>query len=106
MSGTAGKFSFVPLLIAFGSGEHNSSLSDLLTPCIGLGLLGLATVVADLLVTKVLERKAFYSSHKFEIVEDDDYYSSNGNSVMPCTTLPGVLLTINLKEKQPLLSKA
>lgn len=73
---------------------------------VGLGLLGLATVVADLLVTKVLERKAFYSSHKFEIVEDDDYYSSNGNSVMPCTTLSGVLLTINLKEKQPLLSKA
>jgi P2X purinoceptor 4 len=38
VSATAGKFNFVPLILTFGS---------------GLGLLGLATVVADFVVTKV-----------------------------------------------------
>ena len=38
VSGTAGRFSIVPLLLALGS---------------GLGLLSVATVIGDLLITKV-----------------------------------------------------
>lgn len=37
----------------------------------GLGLLGLATIVADLLVTKCLHNAEFYYDKKYEIVEED-----------------------------------
>eukprot|EP00045_Choanoeca_perplexa_P015391 m.192992 g.192992 ORF g.192992 m.192992 type:complete len:448 (-) comp16971_c0_seq4:56-1399(-) len=57
VSGDAGRFSLVPLLVAFGS---------------GLGLLGLATVIADMLVTKCLRNAQKYYDHKFEIVEEDE----------------------------------
>eukprot|EP00730_Choanoeca_flexa_P002508 TRINITY_DN11075_c0_g1_i4.p2 TRINITY_DN11075_c0_g1~~TRINITY_DN11075_c0_g1_i4.p2 ORF type:complete len:445 (+),score=92.90 TRINITY_DN11075_c0_g1_i4:2855-4189(+) len=57
VSGDAGRFNMVPLLVAFGS---------------GLGLLGLATVIADLLVTKCLTNAQKYYDHKFEIVEEDE----------------------------------
>eukprot|EP00054_Salpingoeca_dolichothecata_P012917 m.71889 g.71889 ORF g.71889 m.71889 type:complete len:145 (+) comp20197_c0_seq2:93-527(+) len=73
VGGVAGRFSFVPLIITFGS---------------GVGLLGVATVLADLMVTKVLSRKEFYKAKKFEFVDEDrDYHvfkqgyneNSNGN---------------------------
>ncbi|EGD83495.1 P2X purinoceptor [Salpingoeca rosetta] len=57
VSGTAGKFDFVPLLVTFGS---------------GLGLLSLATIVADLLVTKCLRNAEFYYDRKYEIVNEDE----------------------------------
>lgn len=38
---------------------------------VGLGLLGLATIVADLLVTKCLHNAEFYYDKKYEIVEED-----------------------------------
>jgi P2X purinoceptor 4 len=40
----------------------------------GLGLLGLATVVADLLVTKCIRNSTFYFERKYEIVEEDGMY--------------------------------
>lgn len=58
VSGTAGRFSFIPLLVAFGS---------------GLGLLGLATVLADLLVTKIIQHRAFYMAKKYEVVDESEY---------------------------------
>lgn len=41
---------------------------------IGLGLLGLATVIADLLVTKCLKNAQFYYHKKYEIIEDEGVF--------------------------------
>eukprot|EP00053_Salpingoeca_punica_P014659 m.133512 g.133512 ORF g.133512 m.133512 type:complete len:401 (+) comp16513_c0_seq1:195-1397(+) len=61
VSGHAGKFSIVPLLISLGS---------------GLGLLSVATIIADLAVTKCLKRRQFYYEKKYEIVNDPDAITS------------------------------
>lgn len=61
VAGTAGKFSIVPLLITFGS---------------GIGLLSLATLVADLLVTKVLKKRDYYEAHMYEDVETPELISN------------------------------
>eukprot|EP00049_Salpingoeca_infusionum_P019295 m.361227 g.361227 ORF g.361227 m.361227 type:complete len:431 (+) comp19430_c0_seq1:93-1385(+) len=57
ISGTAGKFDFVPLLVTFGS---------------GLGLLGLATLCADLIVTNCLKKHRFYFGKKYEIITKEE----------------------------------
>ncbi|EDQ92249.1 uncharacterized protein MONBRDRAFT_31366 [Monosiga brevicollis MX1] len=57
VSGTAGRFSMVPLLVALGS---------------GLGLLGLATVIADLLVTKCIRNANVYYGLKYQVVDEED----------------------------------
>lgn len=49
VTGEAGKFSFLPLLLTLGS---------------GIGLLSLATVVADLFMLNLLKRKEFYKGLK------------------------------------------
>lgn len=53
-TGQAGRFSIVPVLLTFGS---------------GVGLLSLATLVADLVTTKMLKHRDYYSSHKYEVVQ-------------------------------------
>ena len=58
-SGTAGRFSMVPLLLALGS---------------GMGLLSVATLIADQIVTKLLRHRKYYTDHKYEEVEDPDKY--------------------------------
>ena len=85
VSGTAGKFSFVPLLIAFGSGQSWKGMQMApifsILPHIGLGLLGLATVIADLLVTKCLKNATFYYGHKYEIIDDDGKRRVGGGGI-------------------------
>ena len=49
VTGEAGRFSFMPLLLTLGS---------------GIGLLSVATVVADLFMLNFLERRQFYKDIK------------------------------------------
>jgi hypothetical protein len=53
----AGKFSIVPLLLNIGS---------------GIALLGIATVICDVLVTYVVKRRKYYKQSKYQLVEDTE----------------------------------
>jgi hypothetical protein len=57
VSGKAGKFSIVPLLLNIGS---------------GIALLGIATVICDVLVTYVVKRRKYYKQSKYQLVEDTE----------------------------------
>lgn len=37
----------------------------------GIGLLSIATVIADIAVTNLLSKRKFYYSHKYEIIDDN-----------------------------------
>jgi len=49
VTGKAGNFSFLPLLLTLGS---------------GMGLLALATIITDILVLNVMKKKEFYQKLK------------------------------------------
>ena len=49
VTGKAGKFSFLPMLLTLGS---------------GMGLLALATIITDILVLNVMKKKEFYQKLK------------------------------------------
>lgn len=55
--GQGGQFSIVPLLVNLGS---------------GLALLGIATVLCDIVVLYVVKRKSFYRTKKYQVVNDPD----------------------------------
>lgn len=55
VTGKAGKFSVIPLLLNIGS---------------GIGLLAIATVVCDLITFYVLEKGKFYKENKYHYVDD------------------------------------
>ena len=57
VSGTAAKFSIVAFFITFGS---------------GIGLLSIATIMADLVMTSFLEKRNFYKTRKYEEVVNED----------------------------------
>ena len=75
VSGRAGRFSIVPLLIAFGS---------------GIGLLSLATVAADFAATRLLAQRSLYVRHKYHSIRGE--LDGGGASAL-----------MNDDEKQPLL---
>ncbi|XP_065830397.1 P2X purinoceptor 4-like [Oscarella lobularis] len=57
VSGTAGRFSVVPLFLNIGS---------------GIALLGISTVLCDLLVLYVVKRRKYYKDNKYETIEDEE----------------------------------
>lgn len=60
VSGTAGRFGIVPLLVNFGA---------------GMGLMGVATILCDFIMQYMLKHKDFYVSRKYDQVhppEDDE----------------------------------
>jgi len=62
--GEGGKFSVIPLFLNLGS---------------GLALLGIATVLCDVVVLYVLQKKYFYREKKYLFVDDDDSDSHSGD---------------------------
>lgn len=57
VSGKAGQFNIVPLLLNIGS---------------GIALLGIATVICDLMVMYVVKRRKYYKENKYQLVEDEE----------------------------------
>ncbi|CAH1232931.1 P2RX4 [Branchiostoma lanceolatum] len=57
VSGKAGKFNIIPLTMNIGS---------------GLALLGVATILCDIVVLYLLKKRLFYQEKKYMMVDDDD----------------------------------
>eukprot|EP00058_Branchiostoma_floridae_P020335 XP_002605825.1 hypothetical protein BRAFLDRAFT_84310 [Branchiostoma floridae] len=57
VSGRAGKFNIIPLTMNIGS---------------GLALLGVATILCDIVVLYLLKKRYFYQEKKYMMVDDDD----------------------------------
>jgi len=65
VTGKAGKFSFLPLLLTLGS---------------GMGLLALATIITDIIVLNVMKKKNFYKKLKELNYKDEVKYQRYLNS--------------------------
>lgn len=57
VTGKAGQFSIVPLMLNIGS---------------GIALLGIATVICDFLVLYIVKRRSYYKKNKFQMVKDKE----------------------------------
>ncbi|XP_062503812.1 P2X purinoceptor 4-like [Corticium candelabrum] len=57
VSGEAGKFSIVPLLLNIGS---------------GIALLSIATVICDLMVMYIVKKRQYYKENKYQLIEDEE----------------------------------
>lgn len=65
--GQGGKFSVVPLFVNIGS---------------GLALLGIATVLCDIVVLYVVKRKSYYREKKYQYVNDPDESGSEKSQLL------------------------
>ena len=62
VTGTAGKFNFVPLLLSIGS---------------GLGLLSVATIIADFILLNFTPKRKYYKKVKeYDCDENEDFIAS------------------------------
>ncbi|XP_041080000.1 P2X purinoceptor 4-like isoform X2 [Polyodon spathula] len=66
--GKAGKFDIIPTMINIGS---------------GLALLGVATVLCDVIVLHILKKKHFYREKKYKYVEDYDLVGNSPECELP-----------------------
>lgn len=64
--GQGGQFSVVPLFLNLGS---------------GLALLGIATVLCDIVILYFVKSKSYYRSKKYQVVNDPDEDGESGYSI-------------------------